>query len=657
MRRVSRRAVAGLALAVSCCGGPRAPAVGPPGPEARPAEAPRWRERGDRWEVELPELTASLQPSTLGLDVIRAGRRLTVSAPASASEASDLEASGGRLSWTLPERGLRVAVRADGGRLHLRFASTREQELEWPGGITGSDEAALVVPVSEGLYLPVTDRTWVEVFDEGGEECFTTHGGLSLPALGLAEGEDEVTLLWPRELRNEVCLRSRQGRLEARAVHDFRARDGLPDYEVVVAASAATPIAPALELRRWLVEHGQHETLRDKAARVPETERLFGATHAYLYGDGRTRGAVDRLRALGLDRMWLGYDQDERSDPRLVDAALVRHAASLGYLVGPYDTHNDVQDPAAADSATAVYTRELFERGGVMRADGSRTPGFGGRGLLLSSEALRRTGLFEQRVDRAVATGIDSYFLDCDAFGDLVDDYDPDHPMTEAVDQRNKLARLSFLSRTKGLVTGSESAAAWAVPALHFSHGPHTVQSRLFWRFLSDVEAFGGYRPAARPDVFFRQVDAPDRLRRTIFDVRYRVPLYQAAFHDALVSTDRWELSPVKLADLVQLRTLLMVLYGVPPVWSLDVAAIEEQGPRMARHHRFFSPLHRAIAPEPLESFEWLTPDRLVQRARFGDVVELTASFRAEPFEGLPPLCVRALWLRDGRVEDYCPAP
>ncbi|TQK50473.1 hypothetical protein FBY35_0806 [Streptomyces sp. SLBN-118] len=40
--------------------------------------------------------------------------------------------------------------------------------------------------------------------------------------------------------------------------------------------------------------------------------RLIGAFHAYLWGDGRSKESVERMRALGLDRMWLGYDADAR---------------------------------------------------------------------------------------------------------------------------------------------------------------------------------------------------------------------------------------------------------------------------------------------------------------------------------------------------------
>ena len=59
------------------------------------------------------------------------------------------------------------------------------------------------------------------------------------------------------------------------------------------------------------------------------------------------------------------------------------------------------------------------------------------------------------------------------------------------------------------------------------------------------------------------------------------LPLYQVVFHDSLVSTDRWEMSLVKFSNLIQVRTLLQLLYNVPSMWSLDRQAIRENEGRI----------------------------------------------------------------------------
>ncbi|GAA3073792.1 hypothetical protein GCM10020000_68420 [Streptomyces olivoverticillatus] len=53
-----------------------------------------------------------------------------------------------------------------------------------------------------------------------------------------------------------------------------------------------------------------------------------------------------KLRALGVDRMWLGYDADDNP----MDAAAVAAAKKAGYLVGPYDSFANGQDPKKSDT-------------------------------------------------------------------------------------------------------------------------------------------------------------------------------------------------------------------------------------------------------------------------------------------------------------------
>jgi len=133
------------------------------------------------------------------------------------------------------------------------------------------------------------------------------------------------------------------------------------------------------------------------------------------------------------------------------------------------------------------------------------------------------------------------------------------------------------------------------------------------------------------------------------------VPLYQAVFHDSVIATDRWEMSLPKVRGLESLRTLLSLLYGVPTMWSLDRRALREDGPRLGQLARFFGPLHRRIAGLPLTAFEYLTPDRLLQRSRFRDDVELVANFAGEARAGVPGGCVEARIGREGAREVFCP--
>src|SRR5262249_48352101 len=152
------------------------------------------------------------------------------------------------------------------------------------------------------------------------------------------------------------------------------------------------------------------------------------------------------------------------------------------------------------------------------------------------------------------------------------------------------------------------------------SHGNETIATDAYWKLNRDRDRMGGWFPPDRPGLFFKAISLTEEERKELFDPLARIPLYQAVFHDSLITTDRWEMSLTKMPALVGTQTRFALLYGVPAIWNLDRAALRENGPRLTALARFFGPLHRRIAALPLESFTYVSEDRLVQRARFGDV-------------------------------------
>lgn len=574
---------------------------------------------------------------------------------------ADLRSGHDHASWRLPSRDLVVEVIPGPPGLRFRFSTRWNQELTWPIADPGAAADELILPNGAGLCVPRDDAFWRKELAGHG---FDVSGGLSMPFWGYRTTHRTLTYLLTDELHSRLVVKSHHGRLFTELTHEFRKRDGLSTYEVDLVPAGPSPIEPALVYRRWLLDHDRFVTLREKIRKNPEVEKLLGAMHAYLWWDGRTAGALRKLHQLGVDRMLLNYDQNPSGNRYVVDKKLIKLAKSFGYLIGPYDTLDNIQDPHTADTPDSVFDEQLFRQGGIMKRDGTRQKGFHGRGYELSSEALKRASepFLKERIDRYVAQGASCVFLDCDAFGDTYDDFDPAHPMTKAQDRANKLARLRYIGDTRHLVLGSETGVSWSVPVLDYAHGANTVTMWTLWKLLNDPDFTGsrarkGPRYWQQPPRLFKEVPASPEVYEALFDPVFRVPLYQAAFHDAIVTTERHDFSPVKLTGIVRDRTLLDLLYLAPPFWNLDLETLRAHGPRLRALNRFFSPLHRRCGTLPLTRFEWLTPDRLVQRTRFGDKLELTANFATSPYGALPAKSIAAHWLPDGPTEVFTPAP
>lgn len=608
---------------------------------------------GEAVQIDLGSLGLTLLPAASGTSTTLAA---PLPGPPLATRAVDITEQFVR--WEVPARDLMVEVARDTDRLRVRFTSHTNQELAWPH--TGGDRpfTALSLPNGGGLHVPVADPFWRKQL---AGQSFDATGGLTLPLWGHHQPGLSIAYMLADEPRTTLALTDHAGKLEAEATHAFRRRDGYPPYEIVIAWGPSSPLQPALAYRRFLQQTRPSVTLATKIAAQPEAGKLLGATHAYVWGTGRTPAALEKLARLGLDHMWLGFDQDAGSDPVVAGPAWIRRARAQGYLVGPYLTFDNVQDPATADTPQSVFDRALFEHGGIQTWQGKQRTGFAGRGHELSSEALARAkrDWIGERLAATQKTGANSVFVDCDAFGDLHDDFTPAHPMTAWRDRENRLARLKRCGAAGGLVLGSETGVGWATNAIHFAHGAHTVGGDLLWQLLGSAgkASFGSWGPTLRPRIFFSEANLGPDFKRGLYDPTCRVPLYQAVFHDVLVTTDRWEFSPVKIKGLVRERTLLELLYLQPAIWNLDLAAIAQHGDRLKALHAFFSPLHRAYGTLPLTDFSWLTPDHRVQRTRFGEDLEMTANFGNHTAFGVPPLAIAAHELKTNRRQVYSPAP
>ncbi|OIK05250.1 glycoside hydrolase [Streptomyces monashensis] len=587
------------------------------------------------------------------------GRAWQLSAPAADAlgPVARISVHGDRATWRYPAKGLTVTAAARDGRLAVTVRSARKSTLTWPVTATDPNTSEVQFPRGEGLSVPVADRWWNSAgAGLAGSEAGLSDG-LTMPFWGtsLRDGHG-ASYIAESDIATTLKFVSAGGRLHTETEHAFSPAQDTLDYTLTFALTDGSPVAAARDYRAWLQAHGGITTLRRKIARNPEVGKLVGAFHAYTWGQARTAQGVQRLRELGIDRMWLGYDAD--GSP--MDRSAVSLAERSGYLVGPYDSWANAQDPAAADSSVSTWPAPVWQDACVRGADGRIVTGFGGRGCYVSSEALRGAEpahhYLADRTRDMTANGANSYFLDVDAAGELFTDHSPAHPMTQARDRENRLRRLARLSGGRGLVVGSESAGSWANGVLAFSHGSGTPAPDRLWSLERDRATWGGYAPAGAPGIFFKPVRLPADVAKAMYDPRYRVPLYQTVLHDSVVSTERWELSWSKLPDQSRTRALLAMLYNVPLNVVLDKAELDAHGRQIAQLQKYFEPLHKAAATRPMTGFRWLTPDRLVQRTTFGDgVLTVTANFSDRAHDGLPAGCVDAA-VDGGRAQRLCPA-
>lgn len=352
------------------------------------------------------------------------------------------------------------------------------------------------------------------------------------------------------------------------------------------------------------------------------------------WGEGISPRMIRDLADAGFDRLWLGAPGWEGF---VRQPETVRVAREKGYLIGTYDSYHSMHSPTIAPDetwATAQFDQALYDTGAIVKADGTPRKGFKQRGFLLSPKAARPW--VERRVSGLMKSfPANSWFMDCDAFGEFFDDYSPAHPATQASDFAERMARSAWIRDTYGAVMGSEGCYAGAAATVHFTHGVLTPV--IGWgdpdlTQKSSKYFLGAYYPGSEPAVFFKPVPLKEDYRYLFYDARFRLPLFETVFHDSVVATHHWTNPSLKFPEVAGCVELLELLYDVPPLYHLNRAEFAKRKVDLKRQYAVFSPLHRQLALEPVTDFRWLTADRAVQSITFGNTAEITANFSENTF-------------------------
>lgn len=359
------------------------------------------------------------------------------------------------------------------------------------------------------------------------------------------------------------------------------------------------------------------------------------------WGDGLSLKFLEKLKSAGLDRAWLGCANwfQLREHPKIVNEAKRRN-----FLVAPYDSYNGIH-PSSKNSAanlqsweTTQFDSELFRTGAIVNAKGRKIKGYKGIGFALSPIAVKP--YVEKRVSDLISKfQANSWFVDCDGFGEYFDDYSMLHPSTQEADMKARIARLEYIRDKYGLVVGSEGCSPGFASTLHFSHGVLTPYIGNLNKAMQQKHSkyfLGAYYPPERPELFFKQVALSPTLQKLFFDPACRLPLFQTVFHDSIVATHHWEFGSYKISGLDRIVEQLELFYNIPPLYHMNVSEFEKRQERIARNFRFFSRIHRITAFEKLTEFQWITNDRLVQKIRYGKDVELLSNFSEVDYGSIP---------------------
>ena len=368
-----------------------------------------------------------------------------------------------------------------------------------------------------------------------------------------------------------------------------------------------------------------------------KSEFKDATTSSKDWAKSNTIDVLDDMKKSGMDNAWIGFDDIESG---YVSPEFVEKANKYGYLVGPYDSYHSIHKPGEEKWSTATFEdKSLYENATIRDKDGKKLEGFQGTGRKLNPTLSMPS--VKSRVGKIIDEGYDfnSWFVDCDATGEIYDDYSKNHITTQSQDLEARLKRMSYIRDDKNMVVGSEGGNDFASTTIAFAHGLETPAFSWVDPDMNknkDSEYYVGryYSPTGGvPEVFAKQVPVKDLYKRIFIDPAYSLPLFRLVYNDSVVTSDHWLWGTFKIADEVDSRMMKEILYNTAPMYHIDRNEWDKHKKDIISHDKVWSDFNKKAINKPMTDFEFLSDDRLVQTTCYGDDLRVVANFSDKDYK------------------------
>lgn len=393
------------------------------------------------------------------------------------------------------------------------------------------------------------------------------------------------------------------------------------------------------------------------AANLPE---VFSDAGTWM--DASTITLLDEMKASGIDQAWIGLNSWEQAYAK---PELVEQAAELGYLIASYDSYHSIHEPGSERWITAKFDdTSLYENASVINRNGEKEKGFQGVGRKLNP-ALSLPSVKNRMEDiMSNQLSFNSWFIDCDATGEIYDDYTPSHITPQEKDLAARMERMSYIRDQYHQVIGSEGGNDFAASTIAYAHG---IELKTFsWmdedmKENKDSKYYIGkyYNPnGGVAEHFSKRIPIKEEYYTIFADPQYDIPLFKLVYNDSVITSYHWDWSTFKIKDIVPNRMIREVLYNVPPLYHLDAAEWETYGEEIASHNSVWSEFSKQAVIREMTGFQYLEEDGSVQKTFYGDYLTATANFSDTAYQsGNTEIPAHSVLIQmDGRSEIYTPS-
>ena len=516
------------------------------------------------------------------------------------------------------------------------------QNFAFPSAFKATDKNHyLLLTDGEGLLLPVDDTE----YPVGASQPYFCGGGLAMAWMGMVDNQLNTGYMAILNTPYDATLRTKRENglvafeplwlpsmekfgYERKVTYHFFDKGGY--------------VVQAKTYRDYIWKKNNVITLKEKQKRFPAMDKMIGGVHIYVWDKARNIEFAKELKSSGIDKALILWDANHTPYPEI---GFDNQLKELGYATGGYELFTDLK---TRDTATyevdpdgpmrfvhTVYPGK-FNQLAARKSDGKTY--FNQFGHTTCPEAIRLE-IYRKVEAKLKEFPHETFFLDVYQANGLFECYSKDHRLTREQFANAVVKNHQIVEDKYNQYLGGEWGAEYVNVHVAYVHGMMTLQ-RTWWG--SGIEKpgtiyyTGDWKSNPRPKQMVGTRVANETYLKYSINEYTRVPLYELVYHDAVVTSWRWEDGNHHTPEIWWKKDLFNMLYGSAPLWNLDRERWEEYKNTFIESYQNVCPWLQQIAYDELVSHRFVSPDHKVQESVFasGKMIVVNIGDSDVEFEG-----------------------
>ena len=511
-------------------------------------------------------------------------------------------------------------------------------DFEFPAAFKTPADHFLVMTDGEGLLLQAEDNK----YPMSNGATYYTGGGLAMAWMGVVDPKMESGYMAILETPYDAGLRTRR-------------ENGLVTFSPLWLPSMQKfgysrkvsyhffdkggYVAQAKTYRNYIWEKNKIVSLKEKQKRFPALGKMLGGVHIYVWDKARNIDFAQEMKSSGIEKALILWDANHTPYP---EPGFDNQLKELGYATGGYELFTDLKT-----KDTAFYE---YDFSGPMRFAHTVYPGKFNELAAIKSDGLTYFNQFghttcpeavRPEIYRKVEAKLkefphETYFLDVYQANGVFECHSEKHPLTREQFCQAVIKNHQIMEEKYNQYIGGEWGAEYVNAHVAYVHGMMTLQ-RTWWgsgiEKKGTIYYTGDWRSNPRPTQMIGTRVANDKYLKYSINEYTRIPLYELVYHDAVVTSWRWEDGNHHTPEIWWKKDLFNILYGSAPLWNLDSERWEEYKYTFIDSYKNICPWLEQIATDELVSHRFVTNDHKIQESVFSSGKKVVVNFGDDDFK------------------------